>query len=122
MNAYCNHAGIGLIPWAPLADGQLARPLGAADTKRSSLAKGTIFERKQTDADKEIISRVEKFAKEKGWTMSQVALAWIGTKVSSPIVGISSVSFHALLLRVPSEGSSVSSPKDSKMPLSLERN
>ncbi|KZS88464.1 Aldo/keto reductase [Sistotremastrum niveocremeum HHB9708] len=90
MNAYCNHAGIGLIPWAPLADGQLARPLGAADTKRSSLAKGTIFERKQTDADKEIISRVEKFAKEKGWTMSQVALAWIGTKVSSPIVGISS--------------------------------
>jgi aryl-alcohol dehydrogenase-like predicted oxidoreductase len=26
MNAYCNFAGIGLIPWGPLHGGQLARP------------------------------------------------------------------------------------------------
>ncbi|KZS88463.1 Aldo/keto reductase [Sistotremastrum niveocremeum HHB9708] len=90
MNAYCNHAGIGLIPWGPLFSGQLARPVGAGETKRTEFLKGTIFERKQGEVDKEIISRVEKVAKEKGWKMSQVALSWIGTKVSSPIVGISS--------------------------------
>jgi aryl-alcohol dehydrogenase-like predicted oxidoreductase len=27
MNAYCNFAGIGLIPWGPLNAGRLARPL-----------------------------------------------------------------------------------------------
>lgn len=41
--------------------------------------------------DAEIISRVEELAKKKGWTMSQVALAWINKRVSSPIVGFSSV-------------------------------
>jgi len=29
-------------------------------------------------------------AKKKGWTMSQVALAWINPQVSSPIIGFSS--------------------------------
>jgi hypothetical protein len=41
--------------------------------------------------DDEIVRRVEALAKDKGWTMSQVALAWIGEKVTSPIVGVSSV-------------------------------
>ena len=34
---------------------------------------------------------MEKLAKEKGWTMSQVAMAWIGKRVTSPIIGFSSV-------------------------------
>jgi hypothetical protein len=42
--------------------------------------------------ENEIVRRVEKIAGEKGWTMSQVALAWINEKVTSPIVGFSSVS------------------------------
>lgn len=38
-----------------------------------------------------IIGRVEEIAKKRGLTMTQVALAWIAPKVSSPIVGFSSV-------------------------------
>lgn len=34
---------------------------------------------------------MEEIAKKKGWTMSQVALAWVSRRVSSPIVGFSSV-------------------------------
>ncbi|KAL5506886.1 hypothetical protein ACEPAH_6342 [Sanghuangporus vaninii] len=89
MIPYCNAHGIGLIPWGPLAAGDLCRPLGVSTTRLES-AKGTAFERKYTDADKAIISRVEEIAQKRGWTMAQVALAWIDKKVSSPIVGCSS--------------------------------
>jgi len=89
MNAYCNFEGIGLIPWGPVANGHLARPLGV-DSARSEGTKGTPFELKHSDADKEIINRVEELSKKKGWAMAQVALAWMNTKVTAPIVGISS--------------------------------
>ncbi|KZT53424.1 Aldo/keto reductase [Calocera cornea HHB12733] len=89
MNAFCNYSGVGLIPWGPVAGGHLTRPLGE-DSTRSEGTKGTPFELKHTDADKEIIRRVDELAKKKGWNMAQVALAWINTKVTAPIVGISS--------------------------------
>ncbi|KZP01286.1 Aldo/keto reductase [Calocera viscosa TUFC12733] len=90
MNKYCDYTGVGLIPWGPLSGGQLARPLGET-TVREDSTKGSPFEMKKSDADKEIITRVEKLAKQKGWAMGQVAQAWINTKVSSPIIGFSSV-------------------------------
>ena len=42
-------------------------------------------------AAQEIIKRVQETAEKKGWTMAQVALAWINARVASPIVGLSSV-------------------------------
>ncbi|KAL5524170.1 hypothetical protein ACEPAG_8343 [Sanghuangporus baumii] len=89
MIPYCNANGIGLIPWGPLSAGDLAHPIGVS-TIRVESSKGTAFETKYTEADKAIISRVGELAQKHGWTMAQVALAWIGTKVSSPIVGCSS--------------------------------
>lgn len=90
MIPYCNAHGIGLIPWGPLQGGDLARSLDTTTTRKEAM-KGSAFEKKHSEADKIIITRVEEIAKKKGWTMSQVALAWIDKKVSSPIVGISSV-------------------------------
>lgn len=98
MNAYCNHAGIGLIPWSPLAGGYLARPADQNTTTRVESSTGTPFERKLSDADLQIIQRVEELAKKKGWKMAQVALAWIATKVSSPIVGFNSVCLNKFLV------------------------
>jgi aryl-alcohol dehydrogenase-like predicted oxidoreductase len=92
MNAYCKFAGIGIIPWSPLNGGQLARPVNAEATPRSDHAKGSVFERKPKEWEDEIVRLVEQIAKTKGWTMAQVSLAWINEKVTSPIVGISSVS------------------------------
>ena len=34
---------------------------------------------------------MEELAEKKGWTMTQVALAWINKRVSSPIIGFSSI-------------------------------
>ena len=90
MLAYCKYNGIGVIPWAPLAAGVLARPAGT-ETIRLNSTKGTPFEKKLTDGDKTIINRVEELASKKNCKMSQIALAWAASKVSSPIVGVSSV-------------------------------
>jgi aryl-alcohol dehydrogenase-like predicted oxidoreductase len=90
MLAYCKYNGIGVIPWAPLASGALARPLGTETARLNSL-KGTTWGNKVTSADVTIINRVEELAKKKDCKMSQIALAWVASKVSSPIVGISSI-------------------------------
>ncbi|KAF9226028.1 Aldo/keto reductase [Gyrodon lividus] len=90
MLAYCKFNGIGVIPWAPLAAGDLARPFGT-ETVRVQAAKGTRFEKQFSEADKIIVNRVEELANKKGVKMAQIALAWVCQKVSSPIVGISSV-------------------------------
>jgi aryl-alcohol dehydrogenase-like predicted oxidoreductase len=91
MIAYCKFAGIGLIPWGPLSHGQLARPI-STQTPRGESMKGTPFAPEPREWEIEIIRRVEKIANEKGWSMAQVCLAWIHEKVTSPIIGFSSVS------------------------------
>ncbi|EIW74500.1 Aldo keto reductase [Coniophora puteana RWD-64-598 SS2] len=90
MHAYCNHHGIGIIPWGPLATGDLARPLGV-ETERASASKGTIFERKFSPSDELIVMRVEELARKYDKPMSQIALAWINGRVASPIIGVSSI-------------------------------
>ena len=89
MIPYCDYNGIGLIPWGPIAGGHLCRPVGT-ETTRAQGAFGASRANK-SDADKEIIRRVEEVAKKHGKSMAQVALAWAEGKCASPIVGISSV-------------------------------
>ncbi|KAF9264994.1 Aldo/keto reductase [Marasmius fiardii PR-910] len=91
MLPYCKFNGIGVIPWAPLAAGSLARPLTDSVTGRVEFNKGTPFEQNLTEADKTIISRVEEVAKKHNVAMAQVALAWVSSKIASPIVGTSSI-------------------------------
>lgn len=81
------------MQWAPLCRGNLARPASAfGTTTRSEGEKktGTSFSG-HTEADRKIIERVEELAKKHDWKMSHVALAWINKRVSSPIIGFSSV-------------------------------
>ncbi|KAK5076172.1 hypothetical protein LTS08_002682 [Lithohypha guttulata] len=92
MNKYCHETGVGLIPWAPLYRGYLARPVDSAQTERAESLKGNPMAGQIGEADIEIIKRVEELAKKKGWKMSQVALAWIIQKGTIPIVGFSNIS------------------------------
>ena len=41
--------------------------------------------------DVQTIKRVQEIAEKKGWKMSQVSLAWINKRISSPIIGFSSI-------------------------------
>ncbi|KAL8806865.1 MAG: hypothetical protein Q9200_004887 [Gallowayella weberi] len=85
MIKFCNETGVGLIPWSPLSQGQLARPASAqgSTTRSSNVSLG--------DTDVKIIERVEELAKKREWEMSHVALAWITKRVASPIIGFSSI-------------------------------
>ncbi|KAF3767291.1 Aldo/keto reductase [Cryphonectria parasitica EP155] len=93
MNRFCNATGVGLIPWAPLCRGHLARPPSEfGSTPRSEGEKqsspgshGTV------EPDLTIIKRVIEIADKKGWPMAHVALAWINKRVASPIIGFSKV-------------------------------
>jgi len=92
VNPLCDLTGVGLIPWSPLGRGHLARPLHASSIrKESSKENPNMGEQANDPASIEIISRVEKIAKEKNWLMSDVALAWVLSKTASPIVGVNSI-------------------------------
>ncbi|KAK2007890.1 aldo/keto reductase [Colletotrichum eremochloae] len=93
MNRFCNATGVGLIPWAPLCRGHLARPLkDFGTTARSKGEKesqpgshGTV------EPDLTIIKRVQEIAEKRNWPMAHVALAWINKRITSPIIGFSSI-------------------------------
>jgi aryl-alcohol dehydrogenase-like predicted oxidoreductase len=89
MNAYCNYHGIGLIPWAPVAGGLLARPLGEETTSRAEVSKGSKFYPGATEPDKIIIKRVQELAEKHQKSMAQIAMSWVKARVTSPVVGMS---------------------------------
>ncbi|KAK9383359.1 Aldo/keto reductase [Kockiozyma suomiensis] len=96
MNKYCDLTGVGLIPWGPLAAGALAR---APDTTtvRSNLLPNlikvapTFYDLSEGEAPQEILKRVREIAEKKGYTRAETGLAWVMSKVSSPLVGASTV-------------------------------
>lgn len=90
MFAYCKYKGIGVLSYSPLMEGHLVRPPNTS-TPRSDNVRNSPFEKKVRPSDTEIIKHVQELASKHGWKMSDVALAWSVTKVSSPIVGANSV-------------------------------
>ncbi|KAL4776416.1 NADP-dependent oxidoreductase domain-containing protein [Aspergillus nidulans var. acristatus] len=93
MIPYCLDAGIGLIPWSPMARGLLTRPWKSAPSLRESTDKAlnVLLKSRETEADEKIVRRVEEVAKKKGVTMAQVAIAWsLGNKNENPILGLNS--------------------------------
>jgi len=90
MIPYCLDAGVGMIPWSPLARGVLGRRPGADHTERSKTDKFQAF-KQLSELDQQIVNRVWEVADKHKVTGSQVAVAWVLSKpvVSSPILGIS---------------------------------
>ncbi|MCJ1376730.1 hypothetical protein MMC20_007975 [Loxospora ochrophaea] len=93
MNKFCDQTGVGLIPWSPLARGHLARPRAnrGSSLRSAGEEKRPLFTSGTGQPDEAIIDRVQELAEKIGWKMSQVALAWLNKRISSPIVGFSSV-------------------------------
>jgi len=93
MNPFCHDTGVGLIPWAPLYRGLLARPPKSDVTEREkSMQNNPMFKGHEDPDVQEIIKRTLELAEKKGWKMSQVALAWIIQKGTIPICGFSNLS------------------------------
>ncbi|KAL5442019.1 hypothetical protein PMIN05_004216 [Paraphaeosphaeria minitans] len=88
MHPYCAHAGIGLIPWSPLAQGKLARPWSTSSFRNDNNPFGTLVS--STPADEAIVAKVEEVAGRLGVSMAQVATAWSLSKGVKPILGLQS--------------------------------
>lgn len=91
MIRFCNDTGVGLIPWAPLCGGLLARPPSESSTRKKIEAEMGLGGPGSTAIDSAIIDRVVEISKKYDWPMAHVALAWINKRVTSPIVGFNSV-------------------------------
>jgi aryl-alcohol dehydrogenase (NADP+) len=89
MLPLCIDQGIGLIPWSPLARGNLARPWGEATNRTETDAFGKNLYDAGEGANASINAAVEQVATARGVKMVQVALAWVLQKqpVTAPIVG-----------------------------------
>ena len=85
----CKQMNVSLIPYSPLASGHLTRPTWDSDSKRSETDKTA---RSKYDhamqQDMKIVERVAEVSKQRGVSMTEVALAWQFSKgVTAPIVG-----------------------------------
>lgn len=88
MVPYCKEENIALTPYSALASGRLSRLPGEGGTKRAEEDKYAKFKYEKTEQqDNVIISRVAEIAEKRGVTMTEVSLAWLLTKVTSPVVG-----------------------------------
>ncbi|MBQ8037509.1 MAG: aldo/keto reductase, partial [Proteobacteria bacterium] len=88
MVPYCDEENIALTPYSALASGRLSRKPGENDTKRAAEDAYAKFKYDATaEQDNLIISRVAELAEKYGVTMTEVSLAWLLTKVTSPVVG-----------------------------------
>ena len=90
MLPLCADAGIGIIPWSPLARGRLARPAHAETprTKTDPYAK-SLFPAEESD--RKVVEQVAGVAKSRDVPSAQVAIAWLAQKsvVTAPIIGAS---------------------------------
>ena len=94
MIPLCNHEGVGLVPWSPLARGMLARPrpgdrkVRSAGTTRAGndAYSETLYD---NPADWDVVGAVERIAAQRGVKMAEVALAWLLSRpgVVAPVIG-----------------------------------
>ncbi|MBQ6520013.1 MAG: aldo/keto reductase [Anaerolineaceae bacterium] len=88
MVPYCEEDNIALTPYSALASGRLSRKPGEMETKRAVEDSYAKFKYDATAAqDAVIIDRVADVADKRGVSMTEVSLAWLLTKVASPVVG-----------------------------------
>ena len=90
----CIDRKMAIVPWSPLGGGRCARPWGT-QTARSKIddVSPSVWTEKTAAIDKPVVDNLEKIAKELGYSMAQVSLAWMLSKpyITAPIVGTTAV-------------------------------
>ena len=89
MHPFTLDAGVGVLPWSPLARGRLSRPWGEESTRSQQDPLLHRFYQQTDDSNRAIVAAVAAIAQSRGVSMSQVALAWVRQQdaVTAPIVG-----------------------------------
>jgi aryl-alcohol dehydrogenase-like predicted oxidoreductase len=84
--------GLGILPWSPLGHGVLTGKYRSgipSDSRGASESFGGLIERYLDGRCQSVIEGVAKAAEGLGWSMAEVALAWVRDRpgVTAPIVG-----------------------------------
>ena len=90
MLPLCADAGVGVIPWSPLARARLARPRGEETVRSQTDGFGKAIYPEDA-ADDAVIDALHVLSQARGEAMASLALAWHFTKapVAAPIIGAS---------------------------------
>ena len=83
----CAEEGISLTPYSALASGRLSRRPGETSKRLEEDAYAKFKYDASAEADALVIERVAEVADAHGVSMTEVSLAWLLTKVASPVVG-----------------------------------
>ena len=88
MLALCQMEDIATTPYSALAAGRLSRVPGQKPTRRLAEDKVAKSKYDATEAEDDIvIARVHEVAEQLGVSMSDVAIAWLLTKATAPVIG-----------------------------------
>lgn len=87
MAKLCQADNIAMTPYSALAGGRLSKHPGETSKRlqEDSYARGKYG--KTAEQDQIIIDRVAELADQRGVAMTEISLAWLLTKVTSPVVG-----------------------------------
>ena len=87
MAPFCQEDNIAMTPYSALAGGRLSKHRGETSKRLSEDSYAQLKYGDTAAQDQVIIDRVSEIAEKRGVTMTEVSLAWLLTKVTSPVVG-----------------------------------
>ncbi len=94
MIPLCKDQGIALIPWSPLARGFLSGKYKRGEKPDSVRFRGdkSFMSSYFNPDDYAVVERASEIAKEKGFSTSQIALAWLFQKgITAPLLGVTKI-------------------------------
>ena len=92
MKPFCEEDNIALTPYSALASGRLSRKPGETSKRLQEDSYAKFKYDSTADEDSKIIARVIELWEKYSVSMTEISLAWLLTKVESPIVG--ATKFH----------------------------
>ena len=87
MAPFCRDQNIAMTPYSALAGGRLSKHPGETSKRLEQDSYAKFKYDATAEADGKIIARVAELAEKRGVSMTEVSLAWLLTKVTSPVVG-----------------------------------
>ena len=87
MAKLCREDHIAMTPYSPLAGGRLSKQPGESSKRLREDAYARLKYDGAAAQDRVILERTAHLARERGVSMTEVALAWLLTKADAPVVG-----------------------------------
>jgi len=87
MAPYCQVKNIAMTPYSSLASGRLSRRPGETSKRLQGDSYAIFKYDAAAEKDEVVICRVKELADRHGVSMTEISIAWLLTKVTSPIVG-----------------------------------